>query len=143
MISYSDTGLTISETLQTNAIVWLYSLPEQEMGPTRRILEDLEGLAGLQGLGAAMLSPRLSGLPGKVDRFVGGLRQVLYRLLVIAGLGDNLPQPVDQAAARGEVRDLTCKVPCADHRYAGPRECGKETRPAAFGHVWIVAEIGP
>ncbi len=45
MISYSDTALTISETLQTNAIVWIHSLPEQEMGPSRRILEDLEGLA--------------------------------------------------------------------------------------------------
>lgn len=45
MISYSDTALTISETLQTNAIVWIHSLPEPEMGPSRRILEDLEGLA--------------------------------------------------------------------------------------------------
>lgn len=44
MISYSDTALTISETLQTNAIVWVHSLPQREMGPTRRILEDLEGL---------------------------------------------------------------------------------------------------
>jgi len=25
--------------------VWIRSLPEQEMGPSRRILEDLEGLA--------------------------------------------------------------------------------------------------
>lgn len=49
MISYSDTALTISETLQTNAIVWIHSLPEQEMGPTRRILEDLEGLASVGG----------------------------------------------------------------------------------------------
>ena len=45
MISYSDTALTLSETLQTNAIVWIHSLPEGEMGPTRRILEGLEGLA--------------------------------------------------------------------------------------------------
>ncbi|TGS87464.1 hypothetical protein EN817_08615 [Mesorhizobium sp. M3A.F.Ca.ET.174.01.1.1] len=45
MISYSDTALTISETLQTNAIIWIHSLPEHEMGPSRRILEDLEGLA--------------------------------------------------------------------------------------------------
>lgn len=50
MISYSGTGLTISETLQTNAIVWIHSLPEGEMGPTRRILEDLDGLAGPRGL---------------------------------------------------------------------------------------------
>ena len=41
MLSYSGTALTISETLQTNAIVWIHSLPEQEMGPSRRILEDL------------------------------------------------------------------------------------------------------
>lgn len=45
MISYSDTALTISEMFQANAIVWIHSLPEQEMGPSRRILEDLEGLA--------------------------------------------------------------------------------------------------
>ncbi|MER9337213.1 hypothetical protein NKJ06_25050 [Mesorhizobium sp. M0293] len=49
MISYSDTALTISEPLQTNAIVWIRSLPEREMGPTRRILEDLEGLASAGG----------------------------------------------------------------------------------------------
>jgi hypothetical protein len=49
MISYSATALTISETLQTNAIVWIHSLPEGEMGPTRRILEDLEGLASAGG----------------------------------------------------------------------------------------------
>ncbi|MER8769545.1 hypothetical protein NKH63_12465 [Mesorhizobium sp. M0960] len=35
--------------MQTNAIVWIHSLPEREMGPTRRILEDLEGLASAGG----------------------------------------------------------------------------------------------
>ena len=50
MISYSEAALTISETLQTNAIVWIHSLPEQEMGPSRRILEDLDGLAITGGL---------------------------------------------------------------------------------------------
>lgn len=49
MISYSDTALTISETLQTNAIVWIHSLPDGEMGPSRRILEDLEALANFGG----------------------------------------------------------------------------------------------
>jgi hypothetical protein len=50
MIRYTATALTISETLQTNAIVWVHSLPEQEMGPSRRVLEDLEGLATVGGL---------------------------------------------------------------------------------------------
>lgn len=45
MIHYSDSALTISETLETNAIVWIHSLPDQEMGPSRRILEDLESLS--------------------------------------------------------------------------------------------------
>ena len=49
MISVSDTVLTISETLQTNAIVWMRSLPEGEMGPPRRILEDIKGLAITSG----------------------------------------------------------------------------------------------
>lgn len=49
MISYSASELTMSETLQTNAIVWIHSLPEREMGSTRRILEDLEGLAATGG----------------------------------------------------------------------------------------------
>ena len=49
MISYSGTALTLSETLQANAIAWIHSLPEEEMGPTRRILEDLEGLASVGG----------------------------------------------------------------------------------------------
>lgn len=44
-ISFSDTALTISETLHTSTIVWLHSLPPGEMGPSRRILEDLETLA--------------------------------------------------------------------------------------------------
>ena len=49
MISYSASELTMSETLQTNAIVWIHSLPEREMGSTRRILEDLQGLATTGG----------------------------------------------------------------------------------------------
>lgn len=49
MISYSAAELKISEELQTNAIVWIHSLPEEEMGPTRRILEDLEGLGSATG----------------------------------------------------------------------------------------------
>lgn len=48
-ISYTDTALSISETLDVNAIVWLHSLPQIEMGPSNRILEDLETLAGVDG----------------------------------------------------------------------------------------------
>lgn len=83
MISYSDTGLTISETLQTNAIVWIHSLPEQDMGPTRRILEDLEGLASVGGLpisvyavrNRAELSELLVQLTAMAEQ---GLRPVLH-----------------------------------------------------------------
>ncbi|WP_422384322.1 hypothetical protein [Roseibium album] len=49
MISYSDTSLTISEALETNCIVWIHSLPDNELGPTRRILEDLDGLSIADG----------------------------------------------------------------------------------------------
>ncbi len=49
MISVSQTGFTISETLQTNVIVWIHSLPDPEMGPTRRMIEDVEGLIALGG----------------------------------------------------------------------------------------------
>jgi hypothetical protein len=48
-ISFSDTALTISEELEINSIVWILSLPPGEMGPTRRILEDLEMLTGTGG----------------------------------------------------------------------------------------------
>lgn len=48
-ISFSDTALTISEELEINSIVWIHSLPPGEMGPTRRILEDLEMLTGTGG----------------------------------------------------------------------------------------------
>jgi len=83
MISYSDTGLTISETLQTNAIVWIHSLPEKEMGPTRRILEDLEGLASVGGFpifiyavrNRAELSELLMQLTAMAEQ---GLRPVLH-----------------------------------------------------------------
>lgn len=83
MISYSDTGLTISETLQTNAIVWIHSLPENEMGPTRRILEDLEGLSRADGFpvieyavgNRAELEAVFNELTTKAER---GLRPVLH-----------------------------------------------------------------
>lgn len=48
-ISFSDNGLTISEELEINSIVWIHSLPPGEIGPTRRILEDLEMLRGTGG----------------------------------------------------------------------------------------------
>lgn len=80
---YSDTTLTISETLQTNAIVWIHSLPEQEMGPSRRILEDLEGLATVGGFpvfeyavrNRAELSDVFRQLTAKAEQ---GLRPVLH-----------------------------------------------------------------
>lgn len=83
MISYSNTALTISETLQTNAIVWIHSLPEQEMGPSRRILEDLEGLATGDGFpvfeyavrNRAELSDLFRQLTVKAEQ---GLRPVLH-----------------------------------------------------------------
>ena len=83
MISYSGTALTISETLQTNAIVWIHSLPEQEMGPSRRILEDLEGLAITGGFpvftytvrNRAELTRLFKQLTAKAEQ---GLRPVLH-----------------------------------------------------------------
>ncbi len=83
MITYSDTSLTISETLQTNAIVWIHSLPEHEMGPSRRILEDLEGLAIAGGFPViacavrdrAELSDAFRQLTTKAEQ---GLRPVLH-----------------------------------------------------------------
>jgi hypothetical protein len=56
MITYSQSGLTIAETLQVNSIVWIHSLPEAELGPTRRILEDLDILAINDGLAVAVYS---------------------------------------------------------------------------------------
>ncbi|TGQ77335.1 MULTISPECIES: hypothetical protein [unclassified Mesorhizobium] len=83
MISYSDTALTISEPLQTNAVVWIHSLPEQEMGPSRRILEDLEGLSTAGGFPVfeyavrdrSELSELFSQLTTKAEQ---GLRPVLH-----------------------------------------------------------------
>lgn len=83
MISYSDTALTISETLQTNAIVWIHSLPGHEMGPSRRILEDLEGLATAGGFPVfehgvrdrAELSDLFRQLTARAEQ---GLRPVLH-----------------------------------------------------------------
>jgi hypothetical protein len=42
--------ITIIDTLQVNAIVWIRSLPEGELGPTRRILDDLAQLGPGGGL---------------------------------------------------------------------------------------------
>lgn len=41
MITYQPSAMTISENLRVNSIVWIHSLNENEMGPTRRIIEDL------------------------------------------------------------------------------------------------------
>lgn len=46
MLTKSSSGLAISEPLQVNTVVWVQSLPEEETGPTRRILEDLSTAAG-------------------------------------------------------------------------------------------------
>jgi len=83
MISYSDTALMISETLQTNAIVWIHSLPVNEMGPTRRILEDLESLSKADGFpifvyavrNRAELEDILNELTTRAEQ---GLRPVLH-----------------------------------------------------------------
>lgn len=83
MISYSDTALTISESLQTTAIVWIHSLPECEMGPSRRILEDLNGLANAGGFPVVEYAIRdraeLSDLFRQLTREAEqGLRPVLH-----------------------------------------------------------------
>ena len=83
MISYSGAALTISETLQTNAVVWIHSLPEKEMGPTQRILEDLEGLTSAGGFQVieyavgdrAVLEKAFNKLTSSAEQ---GLRPVLH-----------------------------------------------------------------
>lgn len=50
MIEFSEGALTIVETIETNCIVWIYSLPDGELGPTGRILDDLEMLALSDGM---------------------------------------------------------------------------------------------
>ena len=46
MIEFTKTDARISETLLTNCIFWVQSLPDDELGPSRRVLEDLEVLQG-------------------------------------------------------------------------------------------------
>lgn len=48
-VAPSGTALTISDVLQNNAVVWIRSLPEAELGPSRRIVEDLEDLTRAEG----------------------------------------------------------------------------------------------
>lgn len=49
-------GLSISETLSVNCILWIQSLDEDEIGPSRRILEDLE----VQSVGAGLAVRKVS-----------------------------------------------------------------------------------
>lgn len=84
--------ISIAEPLQINAIVWIHSLPENEMGPTRRILEDLDAQA-------------LSGGPhvfeyGVSDR--AELFQLLDRLAAEAGQG---LRPIIHLDAHGNQSD--------------------------------------
>lgn len=101
MISYSDTALTISEPLQTNAIVWIHSLPEREMGPTRRILEDLEGLASAGGFPVFAYAVR--------DR--AELRDLFRQLMTEAEQG---LRPVLHADAHGTVAEGLLLAPSGE-----------------------------
>lgn len=42
MISFSENGIKISETVENDSIIWIHALPHEELGPTNRIIEDLE-----------------------------------------------------------------------------------------------------
>ena len=80
MISYSDVALTMSDTLQINVIVWIHSLPEEEMGPTRRILEDLDSASGFRVVESAVgdraeLEEAFNELTSRAEH---GLRPVLH-----------------------------------------------------------------
>lgn len=44
MIEFSSEALVLSDDLSVNAILWVSSLPEDELGPSKRILEDLNSL---------------------------------------------------------------------------------------------------
>ena len=83
MISFSKDAATISEKLSINSIVWIHSLPEAELGPSRRILEDLEGLATSGGFPLHVFSASdrsgLSNIFANVTKMAReGLRPLLH-----------------------------------------------------------------
>lgn len=75
--------LTISETLDINAIIWVRSLPDDELGPSRRINEELIGMRNQGGWAffekaarnRAELLAILKQLANDAD---GGLRPIIH-----------------------------------------------------------------
>ena len=102
MLSYSANGIKISETLQTNAIAWIHSLPEPELGPTRRILEDLEGLAGAGGF--------------PVHKYAVGTRaELIGTLSRLRKEAENGLRPVLHVDAHGDVERGLLLSPSGEH----------------------------
>lgn len=77
-----DKAITIVDRFEVNTIVWLRSLPEAEVGPSRRMTEDLEALAltGAFAFEVVDVSDRatmLNALAAIATRCAGGLRPIL------------------------------------------------------------------
>lgn len=96
-------SLQISDTLQINKVLWLQSLPETELGPSRRINEDLESLASAEGLAFEQIAvpdraTAFSVLDRIADESAAGLRPILHfdchgsvqNGLLLAPSGDHL-----------------------------------------------------
>jgi hypothetical protein len=45
MSETSETGIHVDSKFEVNTIIWLRSLPDDELGPSRRMVEDIEALA--------------------------------------------------------------------------------------------------
>lgn len=110
----------MSETLQSNVVAWIHSLPEREMGPTRRILEDLNGLASAGGFPLleymvgtrAELIDTLAHLTAEAEK---GLRPILHidsHGTVAEGL---LLAPSGERMGWGEIIELLRDLNVATH----------------------------
>lgn len=83
MIEFSSNAVVMSENLLINSIVWIRSLPEGELGPTRRILEDLasQELAGGFKVFEYEISTRkdfVDLMQSLSEEAVSGLRPILH-----------------------------------------------------------------
>lgn len=80
----AETIIDVTDTFDVNTIIWLRSLPDDELGPSGRMAEDVETLARARGqfpfeeIVVRSSNEMLTALADLAERCRGGLRPILH-----------------------------------------------------------------